>query len=141
MPRAGARRSRIAVSVFLNRTEVAAIFFTGLEVINEVIELQNADDRDVEVLLYLLNAESSPVPRSWRSSAIRMPAGSPPARRMISMASPDRRSGCNDIIQNQYPAVYRRADQSAAFTMILGLFAIETEWKIDIVVLCQCRGC
>ena len=52
----------------------------------------------------------SPVPRSIRSSAISTPAGVAPCARIRSHRFAHRRSGRDDIVDDQHPARKRRAD-------------------------------
>ena len=129
----------VSLPVCLNFTKVTTIFFTGFEVINKVIELQNADNRDAEMLLYFLDG------RKLAGSAFLAIERNQNAGRLAARALndidgiPDRSSGRNDVIQDQYPAVYRCPDPSTALVTGFGTIPYVINWGNSAVLILE-RG-
>ena len=97
---------------------------------HEVAQAQHADDGQAEHVLHFLDGRFSPWPRSSRSSAINTPAGVAPCARMIST---DSRIAVPAVITSSTIStrpVQRRADDRAAFAVVLGFLAVERERQV-----------
>ncbi len=114
----------------------------GLQVADDVGEPHDADNGQLQVVLYLLYRRTGslapflPV-QGNQDAGGRGPGGADDFHRF-----PDGRAGGDDVVDDQNPAGERRTDDDAAFTVVLGLLAVEGIGKVQSVVRCEGRrGC